>query len=91
MVKHATTLIIVFVGVFLLLMLAYAGLGAENNKDQTNTTEVQALHQEQDTQIIETSKPLLMGLGGMQLIILVVLILGGIGTFLALILGKRRH
>ena len=86
---NATILIFIFVGVFLLLMVAYAGLSAKDQQDTTNTSEVQVVHNAQDEQIVNAQKPFLMGLGGFYWILLFVVILGGIGIFIKVIWGRR--
>jgi len=91
MASSATTLIFLFVGVFLLLMVVYAGIAAPGQNYNSNTSDTQNTQAEQDTQNTEMQKPILMGLGGFQMILLVLLILGGIGIFLKAIFGKRSY
>jgi hypothetical protein len=90
MAKNNTlNLIIIFAGVFMLLMLAYAGLSAKDQQDTTNVSEVQDLHNVQEEQIAGIQQPFLWGLNGFYLILLVVLVFGGVGVFIKLILGRR--
>lgn len=89
MASGATTLIFLFVGVFLLIMVVLAGISSNNNDNTTNLSDTQDTQAVQDAQNIEMQKPFLLGLSGFQMILLVVLILGGIGLFLKVITGRR--
>jgi len=84
-----TNLIFLFVGIFLLLMVAYAGIAAKDQLNSTNTSEVQDIRNVQEEQVTGLQKPFFMGLGGFYWIVLVVLILAGIGIFLKLTFGRR--
>lgn len=84
-------LILLFVGVFLMSILIITAIGSSDKNETTNFTEVQDPQSVQEAQVIEQQKPFIMGITGLQTIILVVLILGGIGTFIMLIVGRGRH
>jgi len=81
-------LILLFVGVFLLSILVITSLGSEDKNVTTNLSEVQDPQAVERAAATEQTKPFVMGISGLQLIILVVLILGGIGTFIMLISGS---
>lgn len=89
--KSPLTLLLIFVGVFLLVMIAIAGITSMNQNNNTNTTETQDVQSEQINQSIEYTKPFIIGLGGFQMLLLVVLIFGGIGTFILLITKSFRR
>ena len=90
MPKNSTlTIIFLFVGIFLLLMVAFAALQGKTTVDLTNQSDEQDVHNVQDEQIAGAQKPFLIGLGGFYYIVLFVLILGGIGVFIKIILGRK--
>jgi TRAP-type C4-dicarboxylate transport system permease small subunit len=91
MATSATNLIFLFVAVFLLLMVAYAGVSAYQKNNNTDTTTTQDLTVQQNQDANNLQQPFLMGLGGFQMILLVVLVFGGIGMFLKIIFGRRRY
>lgn len=83
-------IIFVFVGIFLLLLTAYAALNAHNQIDLTNTTEIQDVPNVQDAQIETAQVPFMWGLSGLMWIFLVLLIVIGIGVFIKVITGRRQ-
>lgn len=91
MATSATNLIFLFVAVFLLLMVAYAGVSAYQKNNNTDTSTTQDLSVQSEEQANELQKPFLMGLGGFQILLVVVLIFGGIGVFLKIIFGRRSY
>jgi hypothetical protein len=84
-------LILLFVGVFLMSILVITAIGSGDKNETTNYTEVQDPQAIQEAQVLEQQKPFILGISGLQTIILVVLILGGIGTFIMLIVGRGKH
>lgn len=84
-------LILLFVGVFLISILVITTLGSGDKNTTTNLSEVQDPQAVQNAQIQEQQKPFILGISGLQTIILLVLVFGGIGTFILLIVGKGRH
>jgi hypothetical protein len=87
-------LILLFVGVFLLSILVITSLGGGDKNETTNYTEVQDPQSVERAEAIENTKPFVLGISGLQIIILVVLVLGGIGTFIMLIsgsMGRGKH
>ena len=85
MPKSNINLIFLFVGIFILLIIAIAGLSAKHTVDLTNTTDQQDVQNVQDQQVSGETQPFVFGLSGFFMIVLVVLILAGIGMFIKII------
>lgn len=91
MAKDALTLILLFTGVFILLMILIAGISANSADRNTNLTDTQDTNAVHEAQVAEQQKPFIMGLTGLQMLLLVVLILGGISIFIGSIVRQKRQ
>lgn len=87
--KSGLTLIILFVGAFLLTLIVIAGIGQKDVGSTTDISQVQDTMKAADDTATEQIKPFILGLSGIQMVLLVLLALGGIGVFLKLIFGRR--
>jgi hypothetical protein len=84
-------LIFLFVGAFLLVLIAIAGLNAYNQDQTTDTSDTQDTDAARKAVMEGQQQPFVLALSGLQMILLVVLVLGGIGVFITAIWGRGRH